>query len=256
MTPDAGLFGLQDKRILITGGSSGIGRETARLVATLGARVCLVGRSTSELESVVSSLAGRGHTFLQLDLAEPKGILPAMEALASEGDGFSGLVHSAGIQVTRPLRMQSPEEVGRLFQVNCLAGIELTRAFRRPPFRKGPGSVVFVSSVMGIVGQPAVSGYCASKGAVIGFVRAAAIELAREGIRVNCVAPGHVDGDSRMSADLKSLLGEGFESLAKSHPLGLGRAADVANAIAFLLGDTARWITGSTLVVDGGYSAQ
>lgn len=253
---DGEVFGLRDKRVLITGGSSGIGRETAKVVAALGARVCLVGRSLPDLEAVIGALAGVGHTCSCLDLSETARIPAAMEALAADGNGFSGLVHSAGAQVTRPLRMQSPADVEKLMQINCFAGIELTRAFRRPTVRKGPGSVVLVSSVMGMVGQAGISGYSASKGALIAFARSAALEMAREGIRVNCVAPGHIAGDSRMSADLTKLLGDGFETVEKSHPLGLGRTVDVANAIAFLLGETARWMTGSTLVVDGGYTAQ
>lgn len=249
-------FGLGGRRILITGASSGIGRETARVVSMLGARVALVGRRLSDLEAVVASLTGSGHACARLDLRETAAIIPTVEELASGEDGFSGMVHSAGAHAVRPIRMQQPVDVETLLQINCLAGIELARAIRRPSVRKGAGSIVFVSSVMGTVGQPGISGYCASKGALLAFSRAAALELAREQIRVNCVAPGYVEGETGMSADLKRIVGDGFEAIERSHPLGLGRALDVANAIAFLLSDAARWITGSTLIVDGGYSAQ
>jgi NAD(P)-dependent dehydrogenase (short-subunit alcohol dehydrogenase family) len=108
---------------------------------------------------------------------------------------------------------------------------------------------------MGLVGQAGRSVYSACKGALIGFTKSAAIELAREKIRINCVAPGLIETEG--SADLfNAVTPEQKQSLVASHPLGLGRPADVAAAVAFLLADSGRWVTGTTLVVDGGYTAK
>ena len=107
---------------------------------------------------------------------------------------------------------------------------------------------------MGLVGRPAIAAYSATKGALVSMTRSLALELAPEGIRVNCVAPGFVE--SEILEQVKSVVTEDqFEAIRKMHPLGFGTPRDVANAVAFLVADTGRWITGSTLVIDGGYSA-
>jgi NAD(P)-dependent dehydrogenase (short-subunit alcohol dehydrogenase family) len=140
--------------------------------------------------------------------------------------------------------------------VNTEAALELARCFQsRKVYAGEKGSIVFISSVTAVVGSPTVIGYSMSKAALIGMARSMALELAPRNIRVNCVAPGFVRTpmyDKLVKFWEHEPAGR-FEAL---HPLGLGEAEDIANAIAFLLADTGKWITGSVVTVDGGYTAQ
>ena len=139
-------------------------------------------------------------------------------------------------------------------RVNFTTAVMLVKAFRQKGCCSRGSSVVLLSSVAGLTGRPAISIYAASKAALIGFSKAAALELAPEGIRVNCVAPGYVA--TEMWGDVsETLTGEQFEAIRAMHPLGIGNPRDVAYPIAFLLAETGRWITGTTLVVDGGYTS-
>ena len=137
--------------------------------------------------------------------------------------------------------------------INFNAAYSLTRGFRHRKVRAESSSIVFLSSVSGLIGQAGNTAYSASKGALISVTRALAMELAREQIRVNCVAPALIQSDI---ADhmIESLTSEQFQKVEDKHILGFGKIDDVANAIAFLLADTGRWITGTTLVLDGGYT--
>jgi NAD(P)-dependent dehydrogenase (short-subunit alcohol dehydrogenase family) len=141
------------------------------------------------------------------------------------------------------------------FRVNAMAPMLLTQAFRKPGAFKSPASIVLLSSVMGIVGQPARTLYSATKAAMLGFVRSAALELARQGIRVNAIAPGIVETDQAKEY-FSTLTDAQQAAITATHALGLGSPADVANAVEFLLDGNSRWVTGTTLVVDGGYTAQ
>jgi NAD(P)-dependent dehydrogenase (short-subunit alcohol dehydrogenase family) len=130
----------------------------------------------------------------------------------------------------------------------------LARGFCQKGCHAADSSIVFLSSVSALTGQPALSVYCASKAALIGLAKSLALEWASLRIRVNCIAPALVRGE--MAEQFREELSpEQFREMEKLHPLGLGHPRDVANAVAFLLADTGRWITGTTLVVDGGYSA-
>ncbi|MEY8198968.1 MAG: SDR family oxidoreductase, partial [Colwellia sp.] len=120
---------------------------------------------------------------------------------------------------------------------------------------KSGTSLVFITSVAAVCGEPAISTYSASKAALIGLSRSLASELSRNNIRVNCIAPGHVETEMAMEFS-KQLTEEQLKSIEDKHPLGLGRPEDVAHAAAFLVSDLSRWVTGTTLFVDGGYSAQ
>lgn len=246
---------LTDQTIMVTGASSGIGRETALLLSQLGARVVLVGRNLTQLDRTRSLLEGTAHHAYVFDLSSVENISSWMKEVASECGLLNGLVHSAGIQFTRPLRILSSESYEELMSVNVKAAIFLAKAYRQKKVcAPDGGSLVFLSSVMGLVGQSGQSAYSASKGALLTLTKSLALELSHEKIRVNSVAPAMVRTEMTEKM-LQLLTPEQISHIEAMHPLGFGNPRDVANAIAFLVAGSSRWITGTTLVVDGGYTA-
>lgn len=258
---------LSGRTILVTGASSGIGRETALLLGTLGARVVLTGRDAGRLAETHERLNAietnaQGHHAEPFDLAMDVERIPAwMLDLANKlQTPFHGIAHCAGIHNQRPVRMLDASRFEEVQRVNVTTAVMLAKGFRqkncRPPVGvTGGGSLVLMSSVAGLVGQASIAAYGASKAALIGLCKCLAIELAAEGIRANVVAAAMVRTElaERMFATLGQ---EQTEAIRASHPLGFGEPEDVANAIAFLLSGASRWITGSVMTVDGGYTAQ
>jgi len=245
---------LSGRTILVTGASSGIGRQTAIHLADLGARLVLVGRSEERLRQTASQLSDAEHIVQPRDLSDVDAVPKWLKGLCKEIGRIGGLVHSAGVHLMKPLRFMSPQEFSDVMTVNVTAAATLLKALRQKGVCDQPASAVLISSVMGMVGQAGVSAYCASKGAVCSLTRAAALELAEEQIRVNCVAPGWVQTEMADRA-AETLTDDQLAEIRGMHPLGLGEPNDVANAVAFLMSDAAKWITGTTLVVDGGYTA-
>ena len=246
---------MQGRTVLVTGASSGIGRETAILLSELDAKVILNGRDEGRLDETRQRLRGSGHRVEPFDLTAVESIPAWLKAITAEAGPLHGLVHSAGIHQTIPLRVLTVSKMDELMRANFSSAVMLVKAFRQKGCVASGGSIVLLSSVAGLTGKPAISIYSATKAALAGFARSAAMELASEGIRLNCVAPGYV-ATEMAGALLNQLTTEQFATIQKAHPLGIGNPRDVANAIAFLIADTGRWITGSTLVVDGGYTAQ
>jgi NAD(P)-dependent dehydrogenase (short-subunit alcohol dehydrogenase family) len=247
---------LTGRTILVTGASSGIGRCTAVLLSELGARVVLVARTESKLREAAGLLEGAGHRIEPFDLSNLEAIPDWISDVVKKTGPLSGLVHSAGIAPLSPLRTMTLNNLNEVMRINFQAAVWLTQAFSRRQSHGPESSIVLVSSVAGLCGTPARSAYSASKGALLSFARSAALELVKTGIRVNCVAPALVQTDI-YDVSANALSPEQMETLVRTtQPLGLGTPLDVAHAIAFLLAGSSRWITGSVMAVDGGYTAQ
>ena len=248
---------LSDRHYLVTGASSGIGRSTAKLLHNLGARLALVDCDASGLDSLHLALesADTVHTHVA-DLSEPSEIDALVSRCVTSGGALHGVVHCAGIQAIGPLRSIKIETWRKIFAVNTEAALALSKSMSSKKVYAGDhGSIVFISSVMGSVGSAGAIPYSMSKAALNGIARSLALELAGRRIRVNCVAPGFVQ--TPLLERTEKLWDEGQKKAVEDqHPLGFGYPEDIANAVAFLLADTGRWITGSVLVVDGGYLAR
>lgn len=243
------------RTVLVTGASSGLGRDICLLLGALGARVMLSGRRADGLRETLGQMPGEGHVLAPFDLADVDGIPSWMKELAGRIGPLQGVVHSAGVGSLRPLRTVSKGHVSEVLGPNVAAAFGLARGFRQAGVRDTRGGrLVMMSSAAGLTGNPGQAVYSASKGALIAMARSMALELARDAITVNCVAPGVVlSGMGGRASEL--LPPEQHAAVVAQHPLGLGTGRDVAHAVVFLLADTGRWITGTTLVVDGGYTA-
>ena len=241
-------FDLSGKTVLVTGASSGIGRQTAISIARQGGRLVITGRNPERLKLTYDQLPGQGHELIQADLTVPD----SREQIISSSPELQGLVNCAGQIHLFPYKIYSEKRMRELFSVNYEASLLLTSGLLKNNRILDRASIVFVTSVISIVGTETNGIYAATKGALAGNAKCLALELSPRKIRVNCISPAFVKTPmlDRLAA---------FVDLAKSeqqHPLGFGEALDVANAIVYLLADESRWVTGTNLVIDGGYSAQ
>lgn len=245
-------FSLAGKNIIITGASSGIGKQCAVSCSEMGANIVLIGRDEERLKETYNCLKTGNHLYYILDITKYDEIENVIMESVSKIGKISGLIHSAGKEITVPINMMKPAFYEDLYAVNVISGLEFTRIVSKKKYSEVPMSIVFIASVMGSFGDSAFSAYCSSKGAVINVTKSLAIELAQKQIRVNCISPGFIK-DTAMSNNMAKNISE--EKLLLQHPLGFGKTIDVANACIYLLSSASQWVTGINLVVDGGYSA-
>lgn len=247
---------LNGKNIIVTGASSGIGRQCAITASKFGANVILIARNKERLEETYNQLKEAEHLCFSHDIIKYDKLEEIIKLSVEKVGKISGFVHSAGIEMTLPLRSMRPSHYKKMFATNVISGFEFAKIISKKKYLNENGaSFVFISSIMGILGQIGKVGYCSSKGALITGCKAMALELASKKVRINCILPGVVETEmtkkmfDRISEDSK-------KSIVGMHPLGLGKPEDIANVCAFLLSNAARWMTGSNLIVDGGYSAK
>ncbi len=246
---------LSGKHILITGASQGIGKATAIHISRLGAKVALVARNKEKLEDVLSALEGEGHAAHAFDLKQIQDIEGLVKKIVLEAGALNGLVHCAGVATMRPLAMTRTDYLHDMMLTNFYAFIELSRVFSKKQNYVRNASIIGISSVAGSNGLKSKVAYCSSKSAVDGAIRALAVELQDKGIRVNAVIPGFIKTELYDSY-IGSTSEEDFErNVLARQVMGLGGTIDVANAVAYLLSEASQFITGTGLVVDGGYLA-
>lgn len=251
------LFSLNKKKILITGASSGIGRQCAISCSERGATLVLLGRDQPRLNETLAMTANSSkHVVFSVDLSEYDKAASVVSTAVNLVGKFDGLVNCAGISTTLPLNAVSTDKLDYYLKTNVIAPLNLTKEFVKAKHVSESGaSIVFISSVMGVVGEKGKTIYASTKGALLSAVKSLAVELAARTIRVNAISPGVVISPMSQNA-VYNRDSESLKRITELHPLGLGRPEDIANLCIFLLSDASRWITGSNLIADGGYTAR
>ena len=244
------LFRLDGRIALVTGASQGIGEEIARRLAQQGAQVIVAARSTEKLELLAGELRDKGSNgyALTLDLSQPEAIPEILKSLPEEFSAIDILVNNAGITADQLLARMKLEVWEKVLRTNLTGAYAVTRAVIRGMMRRRFGRVISISSVVGLMGNPGQANYAAAKAGLIGFSKSLARELASRNITVNVVAPGYIE--TAMTANLTE---EAKDQLLEAIPLGrMGSGQEVADAVVFLAGEEAGYITGHVLNVSGG----
>lgn len=247
---------LEGRNILVTGASSGLGRDIAIICSEAGANVALVGRNMERLQETLSQMSDGNHHCYSCDVTDGSEYTNLFDNIKNDLGPLSGFVHSAGMVQTIPLRASSAEIYKKTFDVNVIAAFELSRYVVKRKYKAEDVSIVFLSSIAGVTGVSGLTAYSASKGALIAGTRSCSLEYAGKGVRFNCISPAQVEGTQMMDYTYDTLSPEAMDTLKAKHPLGFGTQRDVGNAATFLLSKASRWITGTNLILDGGYSAQ
>lgn len=242
-------FLLTDKRVLVTGGSRGIGAGIAEFLAEMGAKVAITYTSKPDLaENVIAKLKGTGHFAVAMNVSSSESVQNGFEQVLEKMGGIDGLVNNAGITKDQLILRMKDEDFDSVIETN-LKGLFLTSKLAvKAMLRQKSGSIVNISSVVGQMGNPGQTNYAASKAGIEGFTRSLAQEVASRTIRVNAVAPGYIATDMTDALDAKQ-----HDAISSRIPLGrLGKPLDVAAAVAFLLSDVSAYITGQVIGVNGG----
>ena len=240
---------VENKTILITGASSGIGESIVKLLASSKAKIILTGRNESKLQNIISQLSGSEHKYFVADLEDDCHIDELVNGLPK----LDGIVFCAGYNEFIPIKFIKRQKAKKIFNVNYFASVFLLQKILSKKLLNRESSLVFISSISSILGVPATTLYSASKASINSTVKVLASELASRKIRVNSINPGiivtpmldqgNIDKDSLMEQE-------------KLYPLGFGKPEDVAHAVQFHLSTHSRWLTGNIMNLDGGFTLQ
>ncbi|MFC2682156.1 MAG: SDR family NAD(P)-dependent oxidoreductase [Capnocytophaga leadbetteri] len=242
-------FSLENKTILVTGASSGIGKAIAIECSKMGAKVVITGRNEQHLQETYKQLEGLQPAYIVADLSKKEDI----ETLVNQIDCLNGLVNCAGLTISKPFKFLQEEDIQEVMTVNFNAPLLLTQLLIKKRKLRKASSIVFISSISGTkISYIANSIYSASKGAINGICKGLALELASQQIRVNSVIPGMVETNIVSGGEVTQ---EQLEADKQKYPLKrYGKPEEVAHAVVYLLSDASSWVTGSNLLIDGGYT--
>lgn len=239
------VYSLEEKIVLVTGSSSGIGKQIALRCSEAGSFTIITGRNEERLNAVYQNLNQEKRQKYISDLSDEVGISDLVSSLPQ----LDGIVLCAGMVKTAPIKFNSRNSVEEIFKTNTFSNITLLQyLFRHNKIKKG-ASVIFISSVASIKPYKGNSLYSASKGALNSFAKVMALECGVKRIRVNCIHPGIIRTKS-----VSNFSEEEMAKQAASIPLGFGVPDDIAYGCIYLLSDAAKWITGTELIIDGGQS--
>ncbi len=244
-------FSLENKTILITGASSGIGRGIAIECSKIGAKLIISGRNPENLDETYNQLIGTGHKKIIADLSKQEDI----ELLVNECNNLDGVVHSAGIPKLITVKFIDRKNLEEIINTNSIAPILLTSLLIKKKKLNKSSSIIFISSISGVlISTIGESTYSASKGALFGFAKGAALELASQQIRVNCINPGLIETNILKLAN-NVFSEEQVKEKINLYPMKrMGKPEDVAYGAIYLLSDASTWVTGINLVIDGGFT--
>lgn len=249
MRPDFNPFSLEGKTILVVGASSGMGREIAIECSKMGARLIISARNEEKLKSCISEMQGEGHSYVPCDITDPAELTNLVDSISK----IDGLVVTAGKGFTQPVQFATREMFDDIYNLNLFANIETARlVFKKKKINKA-GSMVFISSIAGDFRcTPGNMVYGTAKSALNAFTRYAAIEFAPRKVRVNAICPGMVHTDL---VSFDKISEEDYKKDMEKNPLKrYGEVTDIAPAAIYFLSEASSWITGQTLVIDGGTS--
>ncbi len=243
-------FSLKGKTILVTGASSGIGRETAIVCSKMEARVVITGRNEERLQATLSQLSGTENSAIVADIT----IQEQIDGLVGNCPELNGIVHCAGVGDRTLLKMVREKDIERVMNANFNAPVLLQRALLKKKKVKSEASIVFIASRAPFAPTIGNGIYAASKGAMIAYAKVLGLEVANQLIRVNCICPAMVWTELvQRDAEIN---GVDYHELEKSYPLKrYGQPSDVANLVVYLLSDASSWMTGSCIDITGGVNS-
>ncbi len=242
-------FSLENKRILVTGASSGIGQCIAIECSKMGAQMVVTARNQERLHETVSQIATSDSQEIIADISTVEGV----DAIVEQVPVLDGLVLNAGIIHTAPVKFINEENMMAVFNTNILSSIRLVQRLIKKKKLNRNASVVFISSISTFQVKKGNSLYSATKGAVNSFAKALAVEVGHLGIRVNCIQPGNI---KTRVMDAGAITEEQRAEYMKKYILGEGEPIDVAYPAIYLLSNAAKWVTGSIFTIDGGGTLQ
>jgi NAD(P)-dependent dehydrogenase (short-subunit alcohol dehydrogenase family) len=246
---------LEGKRTLITGAGRGLGLAIAELFAERGARVACADLDPATANAAAESI-GNGAIGLQADVSKPDQVQKMIADTVEAFGGLDVLVNNAGIEIGKPLPETGDDEFALLMSIN-VGGVFYGMKYATPALAESKGTIINMASVAGLGGVPLLGVYCASKGAVIRLTQTASRELRDYGIRVNAVCPSFIATEmvERLVAPFEAATGADFEGLTAMAQGRLGTPEEVAEMVAFLASDDARWVTGSQYILDNALTA-